>query len=313
VAYRLLMTDEVVADGVRRIGGEQIDKAIAEVLDPDLDRHVAVHQVRKRCKKLRGLLRLVRDAIGAETYQAENAWFRDAARALSATRDAQAVLETFDALMKDCATEVGPRGFAALRRRLLQHRSARHRQRDLDAQLETFCATMHVARLRVDDWSLICDGFTALEDGLERTYDRARRAMRRVAADPSTENLHEWRKRVKYHRYHLRLLRESWPAVLRAHHRQVVTLSELLGDDHNLAVLRDQLGTGPRPFRTRRDVQALSALIDRRRTQLQAEAASLGARVFAERPPAHGRRLRRYWRAWRHDAAAVSPPARARA
>jgi CHAD domain-containing protein len=311
VAYRFLTSDETVADGVRRIGGEQIDRAIAEVLDPDLDRHVAVHQVRKRCKKLRGLLRLVRDALGTETYAAENVWFRDAARALSATRDAEAVLETFDALVERFASELDRQAFAPLRRRLVRHRGARNRGRDADVQLEAFCATMHVARLRVDDWALAADGFAAMEQGLERTYDRARRAMRRATADPSTENLHEWRKRVKYHRYHLRLLREPWPAVVRAHHGEVVTLSELLGDDHNLALLRDRIAPSSRPLRARRDVQILVALIDRRRAQLRADAASLGARIFAERAPVHGRRLRRYWRAWRDDAAAAQAPARA--
>lgn len=32
--------------------GVQIDKAIGELRDEELDRHEAVHQVRKRCKKL---------------------------------------------------------------------------------------------------------------------------------------------------------------------------------------------------------------------------------------------------------------------
>ncbi|MEZ4569166.1 MAG: hypothetical protein R2849_02320 [Thermomicrobiales bacterium] len=65
MAYRL-EPDEALDVGVRRIATEQVEKALAELDDSDLDRHATVHQVRKRCKKIRGLLRLVRP--GLENY-----------------------------------------------------------------------------------------------------------------------------------------------------------------------------------------------------------------------------------------------------
>ena len=46
-----------------------------------------VHDVRKRCKKVRGLLRLVRPGLGPD-YRRANADVRDAARELSSLRDA---------------------------------------------------------------------------------------------------------------------------------------------------------------------------------------------------------------------------------
>jgi len=44
---------------VRRIVREQIDRAVGEIDDGDLDRHETVHQVSKRCKKVRAVLRVV--------------------------------------------------------------------------------------------------------------------------------------------------------------------------------------------------------------------------------------------------------------
>ncbi len=67
-----LQRGEAVNEGVRRIAGEQLEKAIAEIQNTELDRHEAVHQVRKRFKKIRGLIRLVRPAF-EETYDRENA------------------------------------------------------------------------------------------------------------------------------------------------------------------------------------------------------------------------------------------------
>ena len=50
---------ERLIDGLRRIAVEQLDRAIDEVDDATIDRNVVVHQVRKRCKKIRAMLRLV--------------------------------------------------------------------------------------------------------------------------------------------------------------------------------------------------------------------------------------------------------------
>ena len=90
--------DESVTDAVRRITDEQVERAVSaleQVEDHDLE--ATVHDCRKRAKKLRGLLRLVRPALG-KAYGPANESFRDAGRELSAIRDAHATLATFDAL-----------------------------------------------------------------------------------------------------------------------------------------------------------------------------------------------------------------------
>ena len=57
--FRFKNPDELPSE-TQRIATEQIDRAIDELDDSSLDYHETIHQVRKRCKKLRGLLRLVR-------------------------------------------------------------------------------------------------------------------------------------------------------------------------------------------------------------------------------------------------------------
>ena len=51
----------------------------------------------KRCKRIRGLLRIVRPCIG-EIYKKENQYYRDLARKLSVSRDQHAAIETLSKL-----------------------------------------------------------------------------------------------------------------------------------------------------------------------------------------------------------------------
>jgi hypothetical protein len=73
-------------------------------------------------------------------------------------------------------------------------------------------------------------------------------------------------------------------------------LSELLGDDHDLAVLAERLADDASPLAPPVDAQRaeLRALIAQRSEQLRAEAVRLGLRVYAESPKAFARRVGRY-------------------
>src|SRR6056297_195459 len=93
----VLERDESVEDGVRRIAREQLDDAVDDLENLiDDDPADAVHDVRKRCKKVRGLVRLVRPSLGEDTYRVANDTARDAGRHLSDLRDATALMETFE-------------------------------------------------------------------------------------------------------------------------------------------------------------------------------------------------------------------------
>ena len=163
--------------------------------------------------------------------------------------------------------------------------------------------------MRIDDWPLRRGGWKAPEPGLERSYQRGRRAFARARGKPTVHSLHEWRKRTKDLWYHLRLLKAASPEILGGYADEAHALSDLLGDDHDLALLRETLKSRTSDLAV--DVDAVIELIDHRREQLQADAMRLGRRVYAERPQALRRRLHRYWKASRTGA--DRPPATAHA
>jgi CHAD domain-containing protein len=297
MAYRI-RRKKTVQKSIRKVALEQIDKAIGEISDDSLDRHEAVHQVRKRCKKVRGLIRLVRPQF--DDYQRENGFFRDAARALSYVRDAQSIIECFRALIGRFEDQVDQAAFAKIDEELARRRQIVADDKvGLTEKLDDLLDAMRAARRRAEQWKINDDGFSAVEGGLARTYRRGRKAFRNAYQNPNTENFHEWRKRVKYHWYHVRLLRRIWPDMMSTWRTATGRLSDLLGDDHDLAVFRQTLLASPDRFGGDSDLQVLIGLIDRRRTELQTEARPLGERIFAESPKQLRARFGNYWRTWK--------------
>lgn len=294
---------ESAGNGIRRMATEQIDRMLDEIADSGLSPHDTVHQVRKRCKKLRALLRLARGDLdnASKVYRRENRCFRDAARSLSYTRDAAALLETYDMLIDNFAKQTNQQRLKKVRD-VLEARKWKvvEDKVDLDERLESFAATMRKARKRVNDWP-IGDGFDSLAPGLRKNYCLGRKAMKKAAEKPSTENFHEWRKQVKYHRYHVQVLRPVWDDVLGKWQDALHHLSDDLGDDHDLAVLGATLSEEHQHFDSNRDLQALQGLTDRQRAQLQARAFPLGQRAFSEKPKHLAQRFQTYWKASRAD------------
>jgi CHAD domain-containing protein len=273
-AYRLKQ-GEPVPEGVARIARGRIDHAIDALNDASEE---GVHDARKDMKKLRALLRLVRGEVGEKVFRREAATFRDAARELSGVRDADVMLATLADLEKRYEADVGPVRQAVEAHRLQTGGGGRKRA------AKAAVAVLTEARGRVADWPLAGDGFEVFEDGLRRTYRDGRRGWRAALKEPSTENLHEWRKRVKDLWYHCSILEETWKPVMKALAGEAHELSDRLGDDHDLAVLLDF------------GADSLEPLIARRRGELQEEAFAYGSRLYAEKPKTYVRRIENWSR-----------------
>jgi CHAD domain-containing protein len=290
-AYRWDPTATPAAE-LRRIARAQVDRAIAE-LDLD-DPDEAVHQIRKRTKKLRALLRLVRPVV-TELYRAENRTVRDLARELSGARDDAASVGALGGLADEAGDRLPAATVATVRDGLT---GAGGDVTDPSVALERARLELVELRSRIErDWRLPkrVDGADAVVPGFRRSYAQGRDAFEELLDDPTTAALHEWRKRVKDHWYHCRLLRPVWPSVMKARASALNELSELLGDDHDLAVLRASLQADPARFGGEVHAGTTSALLDRRRADLQRDAISLGRRVYADRPKAMERRILRWW------------------
>jgi CHAD domain-containing protein len=298
-----LKAGESLPRGMRRIARRQMDKALEQFSGAaGGSRDKAVHEVRKCFKRIRAVLRLVRPEIGEAAYRRENYCLRDAGRPLIEVRDAKVLIAALDNLTKHFAGHVAGRSFADVRKELqASQRAVRKRVLDEQDAFAAVAAAVRQVRERVRDWAGVRDRWPSVGDGLRQVYQQASRAFAAAAADPTVEKLHEWRKQTKYLRYQLEILEPVWPAIMEELADQADRLGTLLGDDHDLAVLRQTLAANPEPFGDRDTLEVLLALIDRRRLELQHEAGLLGQRFFQDRPRNLVRRLRGYWKTWRAE------------
>jgi CHAD domain-containing protein len=288
---------------VRKIARNEMWDA-REMLTGKHDPSEAVHEARLSFKKVRALLRMVRPAIGNKAYQKENNCFRDAARPLTEVRDARILIETLDKLAKHFHEQITDQSFAHIRKELQANlRSVRTRVLNKQRALAAAAAMVKKSEKRLKRWAKLSDDWSSIGKGLKNEYRRTHHAFSTAVADPSVKNLHEWRKQAKYLRYQLELLRPLWRERMEQLANEADKMADLLGDDHDLAVLQQRLAENSERGRDESETETRAALIERRRSELQIEAKSLGNRFFGESAGSFVRRLKGYWKAWRSETA----------
>jgi CHAD domain-containing protein len=296
VAFSIKRSDPSLRSAVQRIAADQLQGALEALDDPDtatLD--TRIHDARKRCKKLRGLIRLVRP--GFDGYATVNASLRDAARSLSYLRDSAVFLETYDILAAGARDrDTDRRALAPLRGALSRARPDRSRVAE---QVAEFRETLSEILKDVPGWTVEGDEAEVLAGGLARSFGRGRTALARALVAPDGETMHEWRKRAKYHWYHARLLRRAFPEMLVPHRDTADQLADTLGDHHDLAEFARRIRADDMPPEAAAAIEPL--LLDRMRL-LEADAFRLGRPLFAEDEAALASRWTAWWSLWRDGA-----------
>jgi CHAD domain-containing protein len=282
---------EKIGAGLERVMDSLARESIGFMCSPVS--HEAVHETRKNIKKLRTVIRLLRSVLGDE-FVNENHALRDAGRLLSSARDAEVLGQTFTGVRKHCDSIEERRAFRRWRRRLLpagapggdavQGIPARRVARDLRA----------FAR-RARTWKFDALSQADFGEALRWIYKAGRDAARRVRSDPCDENFHEWRKRAKDLWHVALLLKPAWPEMMTAFASESKELSDRLGDDHDLAVLRERLTAAAVSEADSRDFAPLRDVIDKRRSRLQRSASTLAERIYLDKPNAFARRILGWW------------------
>jgi hypothetical protein len=315
--YRLSL-DEDLSVSVRRSMAGELDRAIDRLTREYVrDPLAAVHGARKNLKKSRSLLRLTRSGLPAQTYREEMRLLSDCARSLSRSRDADALVATLAALGERYVGQIPAVTFDALQASLAHAHppagglpdeaqvaggppaggpavEAQAVEAQADPDVIGEAEILRAARVRIETWPTQHLTWDGVVYDLSRSYARGRKRFSGAQKHPTVENLHDWRKRVKDLWYQQRLLQGAWPGPLKAYAKQAHELSELLGDDHDLAVLGLALQREPAIQQSvPADIDAVIGLAAHRREELQAQAFLLGERVYSERTKAFSRRMKR--------------------
>ncbi|MEO5717151.1 MAG: CHAD domain-containing protein [Chthoniobacterales bacterium] len=281
-----LKKDEPLAPGLRRIAREQLAKALGEMngFSPE-DEGAAVLATRKQIKRTRALLRLVRRQLGPAIFKGENQRLRDVARNFSGSRDADVQLQVLEKLRDGAGLEPDsfPKTAGVLESEKRKVAESFGREKNpAAASLQQVCD-------RLEGWpleNLASDDFAC---ALKRTYRRGRNYLRAVESEPSAENFHTWRKRVKDLCYQAQILQQLNPTILCEIAGGAKILARHLGDLHDFAFFRERLETGANFPENERSL--LLGLICSREQELERVTLDQGARLYAEKPGDFGRRL----------------------
>jgi hypothetical protein len=235
-------------------------------------------------------------------FARENAGLRDAARTLSGLRDHAAMIETMDRLTARYPEQMDAARMGPLREEMEARRDEAAGANDLPERIAAFREVLGAARDRAEGWRLKADGWEALGPGLALIYGQGREAMRVAHKTGRGEDFHEFRKRVKDHGYHARLLAPVWPVLMEPYAALLDDLGEVLGEQHDLVAFAPVVAGSALTPEAR---GALEDLIVEERRRLEARALVTAARVYAERPKAMARRMGAWWAAWAADPSAV--------
>ena len=239
----------------------------------------AVHEARKRFKKIRALLRLARPGLGKKQFKEENVFFRDAGRRIREVRDRDALIQALDEVSRRSFDGRKPRVVSELRGLLMREvGDARHAVEREGALVET-ARELSGEIKRVKGWRL--RGFTrksAREAG-GCGWKACQKAYEAAAKEPTDENLHEWRKRTKCLLFEILLLGDECPE-LGKWKDEVERLGAVLGAYRDLAMLVREIDHLKGKLRYAGQIEKLLGPIKRRRERLRREALATAKRWY---------------------------------
>lgn len=223
-------------ENVIKLADGYIDESIAILNREALDEE-AVHDIRVLMKRLRGLLRLYRDAGRKEVVKQLNPVLRDVARTFAAQRDSHVLADTLRGMI-DRASKPTARQLKEILAEL-EHQTADVAP-DLSAEhladdLVWVRTQWHEQLAKVDEKDLLAS--------LAQHYRRNRRQGREALRLRDETVLHDWRKRVKYLYYQLCALPAYMGDEHSEHMEDLRSLGSLLGKVHDLDMLADYLST----------------------------------------------------------------------
>lgn len=293
MAFRL-RTGQAVSSEIHRIVLRQLDRATSELTsigDPESDQ--AIHDARRRVKKIRAIIRLVRPVLDAR--HTADPQLRHVSKLLAPVADGQGVIDTLNQLLKRYRRELPPKTAAAIRTGLIDRSRQIDSQASKEGVLEQAQMTLRAERRRVKRWRLRAEGFRALAPGLKNSVRRARGAMMTAWLHPTAQHHHTWRRHVKNHWFHVRLLSARCGYRLERYQRQLEALDGILGEYHNLVLLHEVLASDHTLGQSQ--IARCLRIVQRYQGELRRQSQLLGVRIYSETPRRFVRRVRELWEA----------------
>ena len=292
---------ESISINIHRILLDQFHSIIMQSEMSQEEVHKSIHESRKSMKRIRAVLRMIRDEIGYSSYYRENTFYRDLSRKLSEIRNFEVLSGSIKNLQEDLSNTIPADVFALLEEELGRQRNmVMGGQAGLSQLLKEIAGKVEIARDRIYDFPIRHNDFRAFEGGLFRMYSQGKRYLRKVKKNPSPIQLHDLRKRMKYFGYQVEILQPIFPGPMRAYASTLETVAENLGIYHDLQVLQEFLSES-NIIPDYKVNEALQEACLAKKSMLLYNIWPMADIAYSEKPAAMVNRLASYWRVYAHS------------
>lgn len=261
-------------------------------------RGTSIRRARKSLKRIRAILSLIQGGIDEDAYVRMCRDCREMGRCLGPLRDRDVVRSLLDRLADDAGDS---QDLSAIRlaAAVLEASEPTLVVRDHRAEEQIVAAVEGEATRVLQSLDTIV--FDRVDrdlvlDQIERHWRRASARFHGDFRSGDTEWLHATRKRVIRAQLSLQPLSKIRPASIRRSTKAVKHIADLLGDDHDLAVLSGLIDAHRERMVEAGGVAAIELEIERRRTAMQNSSLLHGREVFEGSPEEMRERLRSWWR-----------------
>ena len=297
MSYRIRPSEHFTAE-FKAVGTGQLTLAIAALTERPQGLADAIHDARKKFKRLRSLYRLAAADIPA-FRRSENTRIRDMARTLSTSRDATALVEVSRYLLDHAENNEERAALKRIGKVLAARRDAQAAEEnpleDTVAAAIATCGRALEALSRITFQDGGKKGAKRIAKGWRKALEKAA-AARKACADRTDAHLfHELRKRSQDYRFYLNMLQRLWPSAMHAKRAEVTRVVDLLGHHNDLALLASLVDEQPHLIGKSEDVAYLLSAVITRQKILREEALTVAASAFRDDPKAESRTIRLLW------------------
>jgi CHAD domain-containing protein len=261
------------------------------------DPHTAIHEIRKTIKRIRALLKMIRDETGYSQYFRENRFYRDLARRMAPVRDRYVLLQSVRSLEAH-----NPGLFDKLEVKPIQDQLKARVETEMSifkgrvGGFERLTDDLKQARGRLDHFIQLRNGFDSIRKGMKRVYRKGLRSQGRLEDETSMAELHEYRKCCRYLQFQVEMIHPIYPRLLKAYATSIDHHTEQLGTIRDLQRLECILHQSSGSL-SPNSLSKLQKVIEAQCSDTMAGLFGKSRLIFPESPAAFMKRIRSYWNA----------------
>ena len=266
-----------------RIADHQLTRAMVDLHRAGAARGHAVHDARRRIRRVRALLRVLRPRLSADAYVEANRRLRALNRRLASIASGPTVLGTLTRLAARPDARQARPAIDAIKAALVKRAERTGRTAAVAHMLQRAETTLAVERARIGTWDIEQQRLP-IAAGLEHSRRQAAKAMTRAIDSPTAARERAWRRSTAQLWSHVQLLEPSNRA-LRLVRDRLEALDVCLDESHNVRILERILMT--EALASRQDTATALRLLRHYQTELRARAFVQGQEALrVKRSPA---------------------------